>query len=164
MNIANLSLKFIFFFFMCSCIALLVKAHWERSIGISELYLSFYRKMSLSLSNLLGFAEIPLTKISINSKQKNWSPISPWRGFFHSMVYIFTIQKISLHWAPLFWTSTVILSKHVFKQIWWKFVGAKYGSYLSQKVQNFMFGGFIEWKTSVYICPLFVLFKLHWPS
>ena len=33
-----------------------------------------------------------------------------------------------------------------------------------QKMQNILFGGYIEWKISVYFCPLFVLFKPHWPS
>ena len=37
-------------------IALSVNAHFERSIEILELCLSFYGKMSLSLSNSLSFA------------------------------------------------------------------------------------------------------------
>ena len=73
---------------------------------------SFRGKTSLSLSNWLSFALIPLVKIVKNSKNFIFyfrSPISPWTGpqlkllfraFFLSMFYIFTMQKISLseHW------------------------------------------------------------------
>ena len=49
--------------------ALLVKVYYEWSIEILELCLSFYGKMSLSLSNSLSFALIPLVKIGENSKK-----------------------------------------------------------------------------------------------
>ena len=39
------------------------------------------------------------------------------------------------------------------------FLWAKFGSEPTQNMQQISFGGFIEWETSVYFCPLLVLSK-----
>ena len=60
-------------------------------------------------------------------------------------------STFSEHW-PWFWQ--YLLSKKVTKKF-----GTKFGSWSSQKVQNFLFGGFNQWEISVYFGPLFVLVK-----
>ena len=61
------------------------------------------------------------------------------------------LSTFSEHW-PWFWQ--YLLSKNVTKKF-----GTKFGSWSSQKVQNFLFGGLYEWEISVYFGPLFVLVK-----
>ena len=103
------------------------------------------------------------------------SLISPWTGpqwkslfraFFLSMIYFFTMPKISLHWGPVqpFLNVDHNFGKNCFLKKLCKFFGTKFGSLPSEKMLNFLFGVVIEWETSVYFCPLFVLFKPHWPS
>ena len=98
------------------------------------------------------------------------SPISPWRvyqrkslfwAFILRMVHIFTIWKISLLRHPLQAFLNIFLNfgQTFLQTMWWNFFGAKYGSEPSQKVQFFWLGGFIEWETSVYFCPLLEFFK-----
>ena len=126
-----------------SYIAQLVKAFTTGVNSDLPTLPSFRGKMSLSLSNSMDFALIPLAKMGKNSKKSYFcyfrSLISPWRGpqlkslfggFFLSMVDIFTIQKISLNWAPL---QAFLNIDHNFGNICflkklWKSFGAKFGS------------------------------------
>ena len=203
----------------------MVKVHWEESIGISELCLSFYLRRNISdrFFNLaphfiyihlfqIDFKETKLTFLNFydameafvkqlkKEKVMSWtllndsyiqrkqlvhrylqnnicyfrSPISPWTGpqlrslfraFFLSMVNIFIMQKISLNWAPVHAFLNIGLNFVIcFVIKLWKKFGAKFGSKASKKMKNLFFGGYIEWETSVYFCPLSVLFKPHWPS
>ena len=101
------------------------------------------------------------------------SPISPWTGpqvkslfrtFFFGMVYIFTIQKISLDWGPV---QPFLNFDHDFGHICflkklWNFFGTKSGSYSGQKIISFSFGVFFDWEISIYFCQLFVHFRTLW--
>ena len=168
----NLVFAFIFVFldalaslaFKLSVSAQLVKAFTTGVNWDLPTLPSFWGKMSLSLSNSLSFASIPLVKIGKNSQNSHFfyfrSPISPWRGpqrkslfgaFFLDMLHIFTMPKISLRWGPLqpFLNIDPNFDKIVFPTMWWKYFGANFGSWPSQKMQNFFFGGFIEWETRV---------------
>ena len=105
-----------------------------------------------------------------NNLRYLWSPILPWsrpcskslfRAFFLGMVYIVIIQKISFEWDRLQAFSNI---DHDFDNICFlkklrKKFDTKFGSWSTKKVQNFLFGGFNEWKISVYFGPLFVLVK-----
>ena len=97
-------------------------------------------------------------------------PISPWSrprskslfwAFFLGMVYIFIIQKVSFEWDRL---QAFLNIDHDYENICFlkklrnKF-GTKFGSWSSQKVQNFLFGGLNESEISAYFGPLFVLVK-----
>ena len=103
------------------------------------------------------------------------SPISPWTGpqvkslfrtFFFGMVYIFTIQKISLDWGPV---QPFLNFDHDFGHICflkklWNFFGTKSGSYSGQKIISFSLGVFFDWEISIYFCPLFVHFRTLWDT
>ena len=71
------------------------------------------------------------------------------------------MPKISLGWGPV---QPFLNIDHDFDNIcflnkWRKKFGTKFGSWSSQKVQNFLFGGLNEWEISAYFGPLFVLVK-----
>ena len=77
------------------------------------------------------------------------------------MVYIFTIQKISLYWGPV---QPFLNIDHDFGHICflkklWNFFGTKSGSYSGQKIISFSLGVFFDWEISIYFCPLFVHFR-----
>ena len=135
--------------------------------------------MSLSLSNSLSFALIPLVKIGENSKNSIFfilevqfhheGGLSESRYFelFFSAWSIFLSCKKSAFTEPpfkLFWTLALILAKLVFKKCGEYFLVQNLGHNHLKKCKISCLVGFIEWKTSVYFCPLLVLFKPHWPS
>ena len=78
------------------------------------------------------------------------------------MVYIFIIQKISFEWVRLqpFLNTCCKFAQICHINIIRYFFFTKYGSWPAQNKQQIPFGGFIEGETSVFFCPLFVLFKI----
>ena len=77
------------------------------------------------------------------------SLISPWRGpqlkslfraFFHSMVYIFTMQKIILNWAPLhaFLNIGLDFGQTCFQKRWWNFLWCKIWVIIISKSAKFL--------------------------
>ena len=63
----------------------------------------------------------------------------------------------------LFWTLTLILAKFVLKKCGEYLLVQNLGHNHLKKCKISCLVGFIEWKISVYICLLLVLFKPLWP-
>ena len=134
--------------------------------------------MSLSLYNSLSFALIPLIKIRKIAKNPillSWNSISPWEGpqlksllraFFSAWSIFPPCRKSALTEPPfkLFWRLALILAKVVFKKCCEYLLAQNLGHDHLKECKISCLMGFIEWKTSVYFCPLLVLFKPHWPS
>ena len=59
----------------------------------------------------------------------------------------------------LFWTFTLILAKLSYKKCDENLLVQNLGLNHLEKCIFCLFGGFIEWKTSVYFCPLFTFFR-----
>ena len=130
--------------------------------------------MSLSLSNLLSFAWIPLVKIGENSKKSNFSDFevhfhheegpseTRYLELFSLTVSIFSpCQKSTSTEAPfnLFWTLTMILAIFVFWKSYETFLVQNLAHILVRNSFSSAFGCFFYWETSIYFCPLFVHFR-----
>ena len=97
------------------CLAWSKLHYWLRPIKRGQFRLANFApylkgKCYFHFLNSLSFASIPSVKIGKISKKSYFSIlevqfqfqlVSLFRAFFLSMVYVFTMQKISLNWAPL---------------------------------------------------------------